>query len=66
MSNGPTFSHKKNKKKRKKSKGSIQQASLSPSSFTHKSQIEIVEQGEEAIEIINVGEFVTCNEKRQG
>ena len=60
MSNGPSITHKKSKKKKKKVKShhqgstSVSLCALPPSS-PQQVHNEVVEQGEEALEIINIG-----------
>lgn len=60
MSNGPSTMHKKSKRKKKKVKGHHQGSSsmslCPPSTSQPQGHTEVIEQGEDVLEVINVGE----------
>ena len=62
VSNGPSLTHKKSKRKKKKVKGHHQgpsSMSLCPPSTSQQQQThtEVIEQGEDVLEVINIGEW---------
>lgn len=62
VSNGPTLTHKKSKRKKKKVKGHHQGSSsmsLCPPSTSQQTHADVIEHGDDVLEVINVGKITS-------